>query len=146
MKKVLLIAAATAMLGACSATQQAKVQTIAVDINTAVKNACNVWTPVALDAQTLYTVDPKVALAINGVNGLCAANANINPTSVQTLAQTTIPAAVAALGGVTGINPDTVKAVGAALTLANIALNQFVETYATATPAVPASAASGAGT
>lgn len=141
MKRMLLTAgiALSALFAGCSATQQQQVSTVAVNINAQVNKACGVFQPVALDAKTLYSLDPKVDLAINAMNGLCAANAAIDPTSVQTLAKTTIPAAVQALAGVTGVDTNVVKAVGSALTLANVALNLWVDSYVPTAAPVPAS-------
>jgi len=143
MKRMLLAAgiAASMLLGACTPAQQQQVSTVAVNVNAQVTKACGVFQPVALDAQVLYSLDPKVDLAINAMNGLCAANAAIDPTNVQTIAKTTLPAAVKALAGVTGVDPKIVQAVGNALTLANVALNLWVNSYVpTAGTATPASA------
>jgi hypothetical protein len=134
----LALLACFAMFAGCSTTAQQNVSTVATNVQTQVKKACGVWGgAVALDAMVLYSFDPKVDLAINSVNALCQANAIVDPSSVQTLAQTTIPAAITALGSVTGVNPDMVKAVGGALTLASIFLNAAVATYV---PAVPTGA------
>lgn len=133
--KMLRIAAGVGLLASfvmfagCSAPAQQKVSDVAVNINTQVNKACAVFEPVALDAQLLYSLDPKVDLAINAMKGLCGANAAIDPTSVQTLAKTTIPAAIQALAGVTGVDPKIVQGVGNALTLANVALNLWVASY-----------------
>jgi hypothetical protein len=143
MKKMLLaagIAVFAFLFAACSTTQQGQASAMAVNIKTQVSKACSVFQPVALDAQTLYALDPKVDLAINAMNGLCAANSEIDPTSIQTLAKTTIPAAVKALAGVTGVDPAIVQGVGSALTLANVALNLWVNAYVPTAPASGASA------
>lgn len=137
MKRMLLAAGIVASIAfaGCSLNAQQQVSTVAVNINAQVNKACAVFGPVALDAQMLYALDPKVDLAINAMKGLCAANAAIDPTSVQTLAKTTIPAAVAALAGVTGVDPKIVQGVGNALTLANVALNLWVSSYVPTAPA-----------
>jgi hypothetical protein len=139
-KRMLLAAgiAASMAFAGCSTTAQQHVSTVAVNINTQVNKACGVFEPVALDAQLLYSLDPKVDLAINAMKGLCAANAAIDPTSVQTLAKTTIPAAIQALAGVTGVDPKIVQGVGNALTLANIALNLWVASYVPPVATAPA--------
>src|SRR5579859_3374304 len=115
-KKLCLAAAlvASIALGACSVADQQKASAVAVNINAQVQKACGVFQPVALDAKTLYSLDPKVDLAINALNGLCAANAAIDPTSIQTIAKTTLPAAVQALAGVTGVDPKLVQSVAGA--------------------------------
>jgi hypothetical protein len=153
MKKLMLLAAglvaSVAILAGCSTAQQQQVATVATNVQTQVNKACGFFVPIALDAETLYTLDPKVDLAIDGLNALCDANAAVDASTLQTLAKTTIPAAVKALAAVQGIPPALVKEIGGALTLSNVALNSAVATYAPAVPTVPASApaaASGAST
>ena len=85
----LALLACFAMFAGCSTTAQQNVSTVATNVQTQVKKACGVWGgAVALDAMVLYSFDPKVDLAINSVNALCQANAIVDPSSVQTLAQT----------------------------------------------------------
>jgi outer membrane murein-binding lipoprotein Lpp len=141
MKRMLLAAGIAACLAfaGCSTAQQAQVAAVATNINAQVAKACGVYQPVATDAQALYQLNPDVDLVIDGLNGLCAANATINPSTVQTLAKTTIPAAIKALATTAGISPALAQEIGGALTVANVALNIAVQTYVT-TPATPAAA------
>jgi hypothetical protein len=143
MKKSLLIMAVAALAG-CTTAQQQQVAVVATDINTQVAKACAVFQPVATDAEALYQLNPDIDLALNGLNGLCAANATIDTASVQTLAQTTIPAAVKAIGTTAGISPQLAQEIAGALTLANVALNLVVQNYTSPTPDSAPAAASAA--
>jgi len=81
-KRMLLAAgiAASMAFAGCSTTAQQHVSTVAVNINTQVNKACGVFEPVALDAQLLYSLDPKVdPKIVQGVgNALTLANIALN--------------------------------------------------------------------
>ncbi|QCP50139.1 hypothetical protein FAZ95_13710 [Trinickia violacea] len=137
MNRMLQIAAGLLLLAqitACSTAAQQKFAAVIGDIQTRVGNACAFFNPVATDAQMLYTLDPDVDLAIDDMKALCATNATIDASTVQTLAQTTIPVAVKKLASMPNVSPSLKQEIGGALTLANGALNAAATTYAPATP------------
>jgi len=129
---LLVIACATGFLGAC-----ANAPAVAASAQAKVAKACTVFQPVAVDAAALYNLDPKVDAAIAAVNGLCAANAAVDPTSLQTIVNSTIPAAIAALKTLP-ITAAQQTQVGNGLMLVNVALAAALAAYgpvpAAATP------------
>jgi hypothetical protein len=139
MKRIALCAVLA--LCACSTAQQVQVAQTATTVQQQVAKACAVYNPIATDVTTLYHVTPTVDAVLDGLSALCATNASINTASIQTLAQTTIPAAVKALGTMPNVNQATVQELGGALTIINAALNLAIQTYVPT--AAPASSTSG---
>jgi len=143
-------------LGACSTAQQTQVLTVAQQVNQQITKVCDVYNPIAADVTALYptVTNPDVALGMSAVAGLCANNAAINVTSLQTISQTVLPAAVKGLA-TAGLSAADQTKIGNLLTIANLAVAAAYAAYgtpvavapaATSSPAVaiPASAASGA--
>lgn len=129
-------------LGACSTAQQAQVAAVATTINGQVAKACSVFQPVSTDVVALYALNPKVDAAIDGVKALCVANAAIDPTSVRTLSETTLPAAIKALASIPGLATAQIQQVGGVLTLINATLAIGLQVYAIPTAAAAPVAAS----
>jgi hypothetical protein len=96
---VLVGVVALAFSAGCTTAQQAQVLTVAQQVNSQVAKACSVYTPVSADIEALYPTiaNPKVAAGLAAVSGLCGANAAVDVTSLQTISQTTIPAAIKGL-------------------------------------------------
>jgi hypothetical protein len=145
MKRMLLIAAGLALsvaLSACNPTQQAQVLTVAQQVNTQISKACAVYSPVSADIEALYptVADPKVAAGLAAVSGLCGANASIDVASLQSISQTTIPAAIKGLA-TAGLSAADQTKVGNLLTAVNIFVAAAYAVYGTPVVA-PASAAS----
>ncbi|MFM0243757.1 hypothetical protein [Paraburkholderia sediminicola] len=141
--KLMLLAAgfvAVAFAG-CTALQQQQVATVATTINGQVAKACSVFKPVSTDVTALYALNPKVDAAIDGITALCVANAAIDPSSVQTLSETTLPAAIKALASIPGLTVAQVQQVGGVLTVINTTLAIGLQVYSTATPTASAPAA-----
>ncbi|RKR46339.1 hypothetical protein [Paraburkholderia sp. BL17N1] len=127
-------------LCACSAVQQAKVATVATTINGQVAKACSVFKPLSTDVVALYALNPKVDAAIDGINALCVANAAIDPSTVQTLSETTLPAAIKALASIPSLTAAQIQQVGGALTLVNTTLAIGLQVYAVPTASAAAAA------
>ncbi|RQR87748.1 MULTISPECIES: hypothetical protein [unclassified Burkholderia] len=108
-------------------------------LKTQVVKACTVFQPVSASVEAMYAIDPKLMAVGAGLRGLCAAQDAIDPTSVVTLVNSTIPAALAALKGAAGLPGDQVKAVSDALLIANIALSAGLAAYGPAVAPVAAS-------
>ncbi|ARK42663.1 hypothetical protein BOC60_20515 [Burkholderia pseudomallei] len=108
-------------------------------LKTQVVKACTVFEPVSASVEAMYSIDPKLMAVGAGLRGLCAAQEAIDPTSVMTLVNSTIPAALAALKGVAGLPGDQVKAVSDALLIANIALSAGLAAYGPVVAPVAAS-------
>ncbi|MFP4891498.1 hypothetical protein [Paraburkholderia sp. EG304] len=146
MKKILAAFAAGLValaLGACTTAQQTKVAAVATTINGQVKKACSVFQPVSSDVAALYALNPKIDAAIDGINALCVANAAIDPSTVETLSGTTLPAAIKALASIPGLTVAQINQVGGVLTVINTTLAIGLQVYAPAvsTPAASAAAA-----
>ncbi|NVI06343.1 hypothetical protein [Paraburkholderia youngii] len=149
MKKLMLFAAGlvtSISLGACTTAQQAKVATVATTINGQVNKACAVFNPVASDVAALYALDQKVDAAIDGVKALCVANAAIDPSTVETLSETTLPSAIKALASIPGLTVGQINQVGGVLTVINTTLAIGLQVYAPAVSTPAASAAAAAST
>ncbi|MEM5294259.1 hypothetical protein VSR82_07935 [Burkholderia sp. JPY481] len=136
----LALSACFVMFAGCTPPQQAQVASAATAINAQVKKACSVFNPVADDVTALYALNPKVDAAIDGVKALCVANASIDPTSVQTLSDTTLPAAIKALASLPGITAAQIQQVGGILTLVNTTLAIGLQVYGQPTAPAAASA------
>lgn len=144
MNRIMLLAAglvAAISFAGCSALQQQQVATVAATVNGQVAKACAVFKPVATDVTALYALNPKVDAAIDGITALCVANAAIDPSSVQTLSETTLPAAIKALASIPGLTVAQVQQVGGVLTVINTTLAIGLQVYSTATPTASAPAA-----
>lgn len=138
MKKLLaaLTAGVVALaLGACSTAQQTQILTIAQQVNTQIGKMCAVYTPVSTDVETLYPTiaDPKVAAGLAAVSGLCGANAAVDVSSLKTISQTTIPAAIKGLA-TAGLSAADQAKVGNLLMAANVFVAAAYAVYGT--PAV----------
>ncbi|CAN0620341.1 conserved exported protein of unknown function [Burkholderia multivorans] len=145
MKKLLLAAglAASIFFAACTTAQQDRVLTVAQQVNAQVVKACAVYKPVAADIQAIYVVDPKVQTALGAVNGLCTANAATDITSLQTLSQTTLPAAIKGLA-TAGLGVADQQKIGSLLTAVNVFIAAAYAVHGTPTVLTSAVAASGA--
>ncbi|MEB2554033.1 hypothetical protein [Burkholderia cenocepacia] len=136
MKKMLLAAGVVASL-ALSGCANAPVTP--ATLKTQVVKACTVFEPVSASVEAMYAIDPKLMAVGAGLRGLCAAQDAIDPTSIATLVNSTIPAALAALKGAAGLAPEQVSAVSNALLIANIALSAGLAAYGPASAPVAAS-------
>ena len=125
----------------CSNMQQAQVLTVAQQVNTQIAKVCDVYNPVSTDIIALYPTiaDPKVAAGLAAVAGLCGANAATDVTSLKTISQTVIPAAIKGLA-TAGLSAADQSKVGNILTIANIAVAAAYAVYGT--PAVVPTSAS----
>lgn len=128
-------------LGACSATQQTQVLTVAQQVNAQITKVCDVYNPVAQDVTALYPTiaDPKVAAGIAAVAGLCGANAATDVASLQSISQTVIPAAIKGLA-TAGLSAADQTKIGGILTIANIAVAAAYAAYGTPTAVAPVAA------
>lgn len=147
MKRILAAFAAgfvALSLGACSTAQQTQVLNVAQQVNTQISKACAVYTPVSADIEVLYPTiaDPKVAAGLAAVSGLCGANAAVDVTSLKTISQTTIPAAIKGLA-TAGLSAADQTKVGNLLMAVNVFVAAAYAVYGTPAVAAPASAASG---
>lgn len=100
MKRMLLAAgfAALAILAGCSTAQQADVAQKAQFLQTQVTKACSVVQPTLLSIKAMEVADPAqeaVFSTLADLNGkVCVAGAAVDPSSVSTLINTSIPAAL----------------------------------------------------
>jgi outer membrane murein-binding lipoprotein Lpp len=100
MKKMLLAAgfAAFAILAGCSTAQQADVAQKAQFLHAQVAKACSVVQPTLLSVKAMEVADPAqeaVFATLADLNGkVCTAGAAVDPSSVSTLINTSIPAAL----------------------------------------------------
>lgn len=99
MKKLSFAAAvaALALVSGCANSPQ-----VVADFKTQVVKACAVVQPTLLSVQAMTADDPVkagvLAQLITDNSAVCAAGASIDPTSVQALVGTSIPAAIKVLG------------------------------------------------
>jgi len=100
MKRMLLAAgiAACIAFSGCSTTQQADVAQKAQFLQTQVAKACAVVQPTLLSVKAMEVADPTqeaTVAALADLNGkVCVAGAAVDPSSVSTLINTSIPAAL----------------------------------------------------
>jgi hypothetical protein len=99
------------------------------DLKAQVVKACTVFEPVSASVEAMYTIDPKIMAVGAGLRGVCAAQEAIDPTSIATLVNSTIPAALAALKGAAGVPAEQIAAVSNALLIANVALSAGLAAY-----------------
>ncbi|SDH08598.1 hypothetical protein SAMN05216466_10748 [Paraburkholderia phenazinium] len=140
---VVLAGAVAFAFAGCSAPQQAQVLTVAQQVNAQITKVCDVYNPIAADVTALYptVTNPDVALGMSAVAGLCANNAAINVTSLQTISQTVLPAAVKGLA-TAGLSAADQTKLGNLLTIANLAVAAAYAAYGTPTAAAaPAASA-----
>lgn len=137
MKKMLLAAGVVASV-ALTGCANAPVTPSA--LKTQVVKACMVFQPVSASVEAMYAVDPKLMAVGAGLRGLCAAQDAIDPTSVVTLVNSTIPAALAALKGAAGLPADQIAVVSNALLIANVALSAGLAAYGPAPASAPIAA------
>jgi hypothetical protein len=138
---VVLVGAVAFAFAGCSATQQAQVLTVAQQVNAQIAKVCDVYTPVSDDVTALYPTiaDPKVAAGIAAVAGLCGANAATDVTSLKTISQSVIPAAVKGLA-TAGLSAADQTKIGNLLTVANIAVAAAYAVYGTPVATAPVAA------
>lgn len=141
MKRILLAAgiAASLAFAGCTPPQQTQALTIVQRVNAQISKICAVYNPIATDVTALYptVTNPDVLMGMSAVAGLCANNAAINVTSLQTISQTVLPAAVKGLA-TAGLSAADQTKIGNLLTLANLAVAAAYAVYGTPTETSPA--------
>jgi hypothetical protein len=131
MKFAAVLAGVVALaLSACSATQQAQVLTVAQQVNAQVAKVCAVYNPIAADVTALYptVTSPDVLMGMSAVAALCANNAAIDVTSLKTISQTVLPAAVKGLA-TAGLSAADQTKIGNLLLIANVAVAAAYAAY-----------------
>ncbi|NIF80124.1 hypothetical protein F3J20_22480 [Paraburkholderia sp. Cy-641] len=151
MKKLMLLAAGIVLcaisFAGCTPAQQADVAFLAATAKAKVTKACGVVQPALLDLTAMIPADPNLALLTKDNGKLCDAVATLDPTNVQSLVDTIIPQALAAVS-LLPLDGATQAAIRVALGAAQLALSNWLTAHgsslSTVAAALPASAVSAA--
>lgn len=95
---IAVLALVSIALAACTAAQQADVTKLAATAQTNARSACALVQPTLADIAAAYPGDAKAATLAADNGKICAAVAALDPASVQTLVNTTIPEAIGLVG------------------------------------------------
>lgn len=138
----LALAACFAIFAGCSTTQQTDIAHKAQFLEQQVAKACSVVQPTLLSVKAMEVADPAqeaVFTTLADLNGkVCSAGSAIDPTSITTLVNTSIPAALQVVSLVP-MDPATKMGVQVGLIAFQTALSAALVQYGPAV-AVPAAA------